>query len=228
LRNISDFGASSIPTRGAIRLYPLLSARRNTLRISRNSLIFLGPAVSGHQYRVEGRVKLLSLGTYPELPLKLARERCDQARQRVTSGGDPSAQRKAERAARSDTFEAIAREWLEVQSKSLDRRTLQKKKERFEAFVFPYLGSKPITKIAVPEFLGDGGLASKRPEPASRSSHCGSCPTRLLRLGHPLQSRQPEIVSTVHERLITPAQARRILSNPGLVHYDMAHAALRL
>ena len=34
---------------GAIRLYPLLPARRNTLRISRNSLILLGPPVSGHQ-----------------------------------------------------------------------------------------------------------------------------------------------------------------------------------
>jgi hypothetical protein len=50
----------------------------------------------------------------------------------------------------------------------------------------------------------------------------------LLRLGHPLQSRQPEIVSAVHERLITLAKPRRILSNPGLVHYDMAHGALRL
>ena len=49
------------------------------------------------------------------------------------------------------------------------------------------------------------------------------CSVRLLRLGHPLQCRQPEIVSAVHERLITLAKARRIHSNPGLVHYDMAH-----
>src|SRR3979490_1369655 len=55
-----------------------------------------------------------------------------------------------------------------------------------------------------------------------------SCPARLLRLGHPLQSRQPEIVSAVHERLITLAKARRILSNSGLVHYDMAQGALGL
>src|SRR5258707_14875477 len=32
----------------------------------------------------------------------------------------------------------------------------------------------------------------------------------------------------MHERLITLAKARRILSNAGLVHYDMAHGALRL
>src|ERR1700736_6543079 len=71
-------------------------------------------------------------------------------------------------------------------------------------------------------------LAPKRPAPASRSPHCSSCPARLLRLGHPLQSRQPEIVSAVHERLITLAKGRRILSNPGLVHDDMAHGALWL
>ena len=35
-------------------------------------------------------------------------------------------------------------------------------------------------------------------------------------------------MSAVHERLITLAKARRILSNPDLVHYDMAHGALRL
>src|SRR5271168_5599815 len=47
-------------------------------------------------------------------------------------------------------------------------------------------------------------------------------------LGHPLQSREPEIVSAVHERLITHAKACRILSNPGLIHHDVAHGALRL
>ena len=49
-----------------------------------------------------------------------------------------------------------------------------------------------------------------------------------LRLGHPLQGRQPEIVSAVHERLIALAQARRILSDTGLIHDDVAHGAPRL
>ena len=35
-------------------------------------------------------------------------------------------------------------------------------------------------------------------------------------------------MSTVHERLITLAKTRRILSHAGLVHHDMAHGALRL
>ena len=32
-------------------------------------------------------------------------------------------------------------------------------------------------------------------------------------------------MSAVHQRLITHAKARRILSNPGLIHYDVAHGA---
>jgi integrase len=105
------------------------------------------------KYQFGGREKLISLGTYPEVPLKLARERRLEARRAVASGSDPSAQRRAERAARADTFEALAREWLEMQTKALTPRTFQKKKERFESFVFPYLGKRPITDIKAAEVL---------------------------------------------------------------------------
>jgi Arm DNA-binding domain/Phage integrase, N-terminal SAM-like domain len=104
------------------------------------------------KYCLNGREKLISLGTYPEVSLKAARERRDEAHALVASGGDPSAQRQSEKAARGDTFEALAREWLEIKSKSVEARTLQKKKERFEAFVFPYLGSRPIQTIRAPDF----------------------------------------------------------------------------
>lgn len=105
------------------------------------------------KYCVNGREKLLSLGTYPEISLKTARDRRDEARQLVATGGDPSAKRQSEKRARADTFEAIAREWLEMKSKSLDPRTFQKKKERFEAFVFPHLGTKPIRTITAADVL---------------------------------------------------------------------------
>jgi hypothetical protein len=56
---------------------------------------------------------------------------------------DPSENRKAERAASSDTLEAIAREYLQLKSKSLSARTYAKKLGRFEAFAFPSLGKLP-------------------------------------------------------------------------------------
>jgi integrase len=105
------------------------------------------------KYRFEGRERLLSFGTYPEVPLKTARERREQARSLIAAGIDPSAERKAKIAAREDTFQALALEWLQMQQKTLSPRTYKKKTERFEAFAFPYLGKIPIGEIKAPDVL---------------------------------------------------------------------------
>ncbi|MFZ0497852.1 MAG: Arm DNA-binding domain-containing protein [Steroidobacteraceae bacterium] len=70
------------------------------------------------KYRVEGREKLLTLGLYPDVGLKRAREKRDDARKLVAEGDDPSVQRAAEKEARRDTFETIAREFLALLGKS--------------------------------------------------------------------------------------------------------------
>jgi Arm DNA-binding domain len=66
------------------------------------------------KYRFDGKEKLLSLGTYPEITLKAARERCLDARRLVANGIDPSAERKAKILTKSgqaaNSFEVIARE----------------------------------------------------------------------------------------------------------------------
>jgi len=105
------------------------------------------------KYRVAGNEKLLSLGVYPDVSLKRAREKRDDARRMLADGIDPSAKRQAMKAARSDTFEAIAREYFEVRRKALAPGTFAKRVKRFEDFVFPYLGKQPITAITEPEFL---------------------------------------------------------------------------
>lgn len=105
------------------------------------------------KYRVHGREKLLSVGMYPDVSLKIAREHREDARRLMAVGVDPGAKRKAERAARADTFEAIAREWLNLKSKSLTERTYDKRVSRFESFVFPYLGKRPISAITAPDLL---------------------------------------------------------------------------
>ena len=64
------------------------------------------------KYRVDMREKLLSFGMYPEVSLKLARQRRDEARLLIRKGIDPATHRKAEKVATAETFEAVAREWL--------------------------------------------------------------------------------------------------------------------
>jgi hypothetical protein len=93
------------------------------------------------KYRVDGREKLISFGLYPDVPLKAARERRDEARRLIAARVDPSEKRKAERTAISDTFEAIAREYPQLESKGLSARTYDKKLGRFEAFTCPFTAS---------------------------------------------------------------------------------------
>jgi hypothetical protein len=70
---------------------------------------------------------MLSLGTDPDVPLKLARERHSGARQLLAQKGqDPGVQRLRDDAAQGITFELVAREWLPVQQQTLARVTYDK------------------------------------------------------------------------------------------------------
>ena len=55
------------------------------------------------KYFVAGREKLVSLGRYPDVTLKLAPDRRDEARRQVAAKVDPEAERKAARIELSNT-----------------------------------------------------------------------------------------------------------------------------
>jgi integrase len=105
------------------------------------------------RYRHRGLEKLLALGQHPDVTLKRAREKRDEARRVVADGVDPSAKRQAERAASADTFEAIAREWLGLQSKALAAETMEILGTRLKSFLYPYIGSRPVKEITAQELL---------------------------------------------------------------------------
>jgi len=68
------------------------------------------------KYRFDGKEKRLSLGVYPDVSLKDARDRRDDSRKLVANKVDPAEHRKAEKATTSEqaanSFEVIAREWF--------------------------------------------------------------------------------------------------------------------
>lgn len=105
------------------------------------------------RYRIDGREKMLSVGTYPDVSLKRAREKRDEARRLIADSVDPSLQRHAERTARGNTFESIASEWLELQQKRLAAVTLSKLRWMLESFIIPALGSLPIDRIGAAQLL---------------------------------------------------------------------------
>lgn len=107
------------------------------------------------KYRFAGREKLLALGVYPEVSLAKARDRRIEARQLLQDGRDPGAERQANKlrtkVAADNTFEAVAREWLELKAHEWTARQLGKERDRLENHAFPWIGRMPIADIGVPE-----------------------------------------------------------------------------
>ncbi len=100
-----------------------------------------------------GKRNTLSLGIYPEVPLKLAREKRQDARTALANGIDPGEQRKSEKRAGAETFESIAREWFARMSSRWVSSHATKVIRRLERDIFPRIGSQPIADIAAPDVL---------------------------------------------------------------------------
>lgn len=107
------------------------------------------------KYRFGGKEKRLALGVYPEVSLKDARVKRDEARRQLREGFDPGAAKRAARIAQTggDSFGALAREWLEQTSAKRVESTNRTIQARLEADVLPWLGSRQINDIKAPELL---------------------------------------------------------------------------
>lgn len=102
------------------------------------------------KYRFDGKEKTLALGVYPEVSLKLARERRTKAREQIADGIDPNQVKKEQKAAskeQADTFKAVAEDWLKLKKGELADSTLEVAKRRLETWAFPKLGHLPIKEI---------------------------------------------------------------------------------
>lgn len=106
------------------------------------------------RYRWHGTPTRISFGTYPEISLRDARGRRDEARAMVAKGIDPRAERrqaKAEAAVQQEnTFEAVANRWHAFK---LPRWSAARKgsavQSRFylDKDLIPELGAKPLAEI---------------------------------------------------------------------------------
>lgn len=109
------------------------------------------------KYRFGGKEKLLSLGTYPDIGLKDARQRRDDARRLLADAIDPGENRKARKQARTDlaanSFEVIAREWFAKFESTWTQGHSDKIIQRLERDIFPKIGDRPITEVKAPDLL---------------------------------------------------------------------------
>lgn len=109
------------------------------------------------KYRFGGKEKRYSLGVYPEVTLATARKKRDEAREKLAAGIDPGEAKKAEKRASllaaANSFEVVARGWMDERKTSVEPAQHVKTLARMENDVFPWLGKRPIAEIDAPEIL---------------------------------------------------------------------------
>ena len=131
------------------RPYPLAAGKGLRLLVNPN-----GSKLWQHRYRFEGKAKMLSYGSYPVVTVKEAGARRDESRKLLANGVDPSAARKiAKRESRvraANTFEVIAREWVEAQRSRWTPGHAAQVLKSLEDDAFPDLGSLPVAAITAP------------------------------------------------------------------------------
>lgn len=116
------------------------------------------------KYRWDGKEKLLSLGTYPEITLAVARDRRDAARKQLAHGTDPSEARKSAKqaAAAADNFEAVAREWHARARQAWTEEYAERVLRLLEADIFPWLGARQVAELKSADVLEPVRLIEQR------------------------------------------------------------------
>lgn len=109
------------------------------------------------KYRFAGKEKALALGVYPDVSLATARKKRDAARQKLAEGVDPSEAKRADkreaRIVAANSFEVVARGWMNERKTVVEIAQYEKTLARFENDVLPWLGKRPVAEIDAPEVL---------------------------------------------------------------------------
>lgn len=106
------------------------------------------------KYRFDGKEKLISFGTYPDISLSEVRDKRHEARNQVANGIDPGGERKALKQAKQqkqeiveNSFEVVAREWHTKFSGQWTSGHAATIMDRLSRDVFPWLGTKPVSEV---------------------------------------------------------------------------------
>lgn len=102
----------------------------------------------------------MSFGSYPDVPLKLAREQRQDARTLLARGIDPKTYKEEQAAiaiakheAATNTFERMANKWLELKKHKVKAATWAKDWRLLEMYALPFIGAVPIDQIRAPRVI---------------------------------------------------------------------------
>jgi integrase len=110
-----------------------------------------------YRYRIAGKENIFAIGEYPTMSLAGARTEHDKARALVKQGIHPAHHRQAERlvnrTANANTFEALAREWIDKKAPGWTPYYLRQVERFLAADVFPHIGKLPIRNVTAAHLL---------------------------------------------------------------------------
>jgi len=120
------------------------------------------------KYRYNGKEKLLAFGVYPDVSLKDARSKRDEAKKLLQDGIDPSEHKKQQSYILNSgsKFEELAIDWMN-NKKDWAEQTRNDRAGAFKNHIFPFIGHVPIDQITrqqlinILERLKESGKHSK-------------------------------------------------------------------
>ena len=109
------------------------------------------------KYRFAGQEKLLSIGKYPTVSLKEARQQRDEAKRKISMGIDPSSAKAAAKAQirlkAINTVEASIQLWFIKMHTKWGAGTRHATQSSFRRDVFPLVGCKPVADLSTLDIL---------------------------------------------------------------------------
>lgn len=109
-----------------------------------------------YQYRFAGKIKLLAIGVYPQVSLTEARRQRDEAKELLAKHIDPSLAKQQQKQLtlldQGNTFEKVARSWIDHMKDSWSPITLKHTTRRLEMNLFPQIGKMAMNDIT-PQIL---------------------------------------------------------------------------
>jgi len=110
-----------------------------------------------YDFRDGPRRQTLTLGRYPEIPLKRARELVFEARQRQAEGANPAAEKRRERQSAAhasvSTFKQLAEAWFAAAGAGKSGSWRRNHRAWLEAEVYPVMGARPLKEVIPADVL---------------------------------------------------------------------------
>jgi integrase len=179
------------------------------------------------RYRHQGISRKHTIGAYPALGLKDARELGSKALRAVAEGRDPGREKAEARSARIDSVDRVAEEFLERHVRRSNRIRTQEETERlFRLHILPRWRGRMIRDVSRRDVIEmvdrvvDGGspVAANRALTVTKTFF-NWCVARDILTASPAQGVKPPTVEKSRDRVLDDAELKLVWEAAGQVGY---------